>query len=175
MTWEPNAVDASLIATVAALLGVLITNQGKISEFRQKWIDELREDAATLITHTLMIHAATGEEDLDESYIQVHQTTARIQLRLNPKEKRTLAIIAAMNEMREANHVLALFDEMNQRIDTFTKAMQRALKKEWRRVKWGEPLYRGVFVLAIVAVLLSVLAFLHQNFNWHIPLIPGLN
>ena len=64
MVWEPNAVEAGLIATGVTLIGILITNQAKVSEFRQKWIDALRDDAATLITHTLIIHAASAEDDL---------------------------------------------------------------------------------------------------------------
>ncbi len=31
------------------------TNRAKVSDFRQKWIDALREDAATLITHTFFV------------------------------------------------------------------------------------------------------------------------
>jgi hypothetical protein len=96
--WEPNAIEAGLIATGITLLGILITNQAKVSEFRQKWIDALREDAAMLITHTLMIHAASKDDNVDESFVQVQQTTARIRLRLNPKEKKTETAVAAMNQ-----------------------------------------------------------------------------
>jgi hypothetical protein len=148
--WEPNAIEAGLIATGVTLLGILITNQAKVSEFRQKWIDALREDAATLITHTLVIHSASKNDHIDDSLVQVHQTTARIRLRLNPKEKKSLAVIAAMNSMREANHSNTEFAELNGRIDGFTRALQSVLKGEWRRVKYGEPLYRIVFALVML-------------------------
>ena len=78
MTWQPTAVEVSVIATIVTLLGILITNQAKVSEFRQQWINALRDDVATLITHSLILHAADGETDADESYLQVHQTSARI-------------------------------------------------------------------------------------------------
>src|SRR5271170_4253357 len=100
----PNAEEVALIATAVTLIGILITNQAKVSEFRQLWINALRDDAATLISHTLIIHTAKAEENIDESYLQVHQTTARIRLRLNPDEPKTKKIIAAMNNMRDANH-----------------------------------------------------------------------
>ena len=150
--WEPDAIEAGLIATGATILGILVTNQAKVSEFRQKWIDALREDAAKLITHTLMIHAASSEDDVDESFVQVHETTARIRLRLNPKEKKTEVVVAAMNSMRDANHSEqpVEFAALNQRIDNFTNAVQDVLKSEWRRVKFGEPLYRAVFILVVV-------------------------
>jgi hypothetical protein len=168
MTWEPTAVEASVIATVVTLLGILITNQAKVSEFRQQWINALRDDVATLITHSLILHAADAEDDTDESYLQVHQTTARIRLRLNPEEAASQEVIGAINEVREANHHATDFDEMNQRINVLTVAVQKVLKKEWKRVKYGEPLYRVVFVVAVVAALLSLYAYLHQRTGWSI-------
>ena len=174
MTWQPTAVEVSVIATFVTLFGILITNQAKVSEFRQQWINALRDDVATLITHSLILHAADGETDADESYLQVHQTSARIRLRLNPKEKPSQAIIAAMNEVREANHRATDFAEMSECIDVLTVAVQKVLKKEWKRVKYGEPLYRVVFLAAIVAALLSLFvaallslyAYVHQRTGW---------
>jgi hypothetical protein len=162
MFWEPSTIEAALIATGVTLLGILITNQAKVSEFRQQWINALRDDAASLITHTLMLHGSTAEND-DESYSQLHQTTSRIRLRLNPKEENTLAVIAAMNNMREANHSMAAFPEMNQYVDEFTVAVQKVLKTEWRRVKFGEPLYRVIFLLVILSAMFLLGSFLYQS------------
>lgn len=162
--WEPNAIEAGLIATCVTLLGILITNQSKVSEFRQKWIDALREDAATLITHTLVINAAHHGDDVDESFIQVYQTTARIRLRLNPKEENTIGVITAMNEMRDANHAENVeFQVINQKIGVFTDAVQNVLKSEWRRVKFGEPLYRTIFIIVILIGVVLLLGVLMQH------------
>jgi hypothetical protein len=79
-----------------------------------------------------------------------------------------------MNKMRDANHAVSEFPKIAEYVNEFVAAVQDVLRKEWKRVKWGEPLYRVVFVLAIVAVMLSILAFMHQNFGWHILFIPGL-
>jgi len=166
MGWEPSAVEASLIATAITLLGILITNQAKVSEFRQQWINALREDIAALITHTLILHAANAEDDTNESYLQIHQTTARTILRLNPEEDASKEVVAAINEVRAANHRATDFAEMNQRINELTVAVQKVLKKEWKRVKYGEPLYRVVFLLAITGSLLSLGMYLHQKFGW---------
>jgi hypothetical protein len=166
MNWIPSAEEAALIATAVTLIGILITNQAKVSEFRQLWINALRDDAATLISHTLIVHAAHAGENNDESYLQIHQTTARIRLRLNPDEPKTKKIISAMNNMRDANHAATEFSVMNQRVDEFTKAVQNVLRSEWRRVKWGEPLYRIIFVLVAVGMLLSFTAILHRSYPW---------
>jgi hypothetical protein len=171
--WEPNTIEAGLIATGITLLGILITNQAKVSEFRQKWIDALRDDAAMLITHTLMIHAASKDDDIDESFVQVQQTIARIRLRLNPKEPRTEAVVAAMNEMRAANHAEneVEFAVLNQRIDAFTNAVQDVLKTEWKRVKYGEPLYKWVLRLVIASVVVFAIAYVHSVLKQHYPWI----
>jgi len=172
MVWEPSAVEASLIATTVTLIGILITNQAKVSEFRQQWINALRDDAATLVTHSLIIHAADAEDDIDDSYLKVHQTTARIRLLLNPKEDASQEVIVAMNSVRDANHHATEFKEMNECINEFTVAVQKVLKSEWKRVKYGEPLYRSIFIIAVLGVLASLSMYLHQRFGLFLPLVP---
>jgi hypothetical protein len=173
--WEPNAVDASLLATGVALLSVLITNQSKVSEFRQRWIDALREDAATLITHMRFVHGSKilneSSMNLSESYIQLNQVMTRIRLRLNPKEKESQAIIAAMNKMSSIGHHPSQIPNVAEFQEQFVVAVQKVLRKEWKRVKYGEPLYRFIFGLAVAGVLVSVSAYIHQNFNWF-PFLP---
>lgn len=165
MNWVPTATDAALIGTAVTLIGILITNQAKVSEFRQLWLNALRDDAATLISHTLIIHAAHHGDNVDESFLQVHQTTARIVLRLNPKEKKSQAIVTAMNEMRNANHTVTEFSVLNDRIGVFTKAVQDVLRTEWKRVKWGEPLYRGVFAVLAIVLALSLYVIVHKSYH----------
>lgn len=65
MNWIPNTEEASSIATAVTLIGILITNQAKVSEFRQLWINALRDDAATLISHTLIVHGAHAGDNID--------------------------------------------------------------------------------------------------------------
>jgi len=174
MSWEPDAATLAIFGTAASLLGILITNQSKVSEFRQKWIDALRDDASMLITHTLVIHAAKVGDSVDESFSQIYQTTARIRLRLNPDEPQTIAVITAMNHMRDANHteVPTEFTELNLRIGAFTEKVQIVLKREWRRVKFGEPLYRWTFAAIAVAMLVTLGIVLKNTFSWHLNFIP---
>jgi hypothetical protein len=171
VVWEPNAIEAGLIATVVTLLGILITNQSKVSEFRQKWIDALRDDAATLITHTYFIRGAEirakvrsePKADLNESYIQISQVSARIRLRLNPEEKETEAIIKAMDKIQNANQDADGLIAVIKHVDEFSAATQVVLKKEWKRVKYGEPLYRTVLILVILSVLFFFITVLRQH------------
>jgi hypothetical protein len=43
-----GAVIAAIIAGSIALLGLIISKEQKVSEFRQQWIDALRQDIAPL-------------------------------------------------------------------------------------------------------------------------------
>ena len=40
---------AAFISSAAAILGLIISKESKISEFRQKWIDDLRNELADVI------------------------------------------------------------------------------------------------------------------------------
>jgi hypothetical protein len=168
MPWEPNTIEAGLIATGVTLLGILITNQAKVSEFRQKWIDALREDAATLVTHTFFVHGVKLRDeanvDLNESYIQLNQVKARIRLRLNPKEKESQAISTAMDRLTNVGHHVSQVHNVAQHEKEFEAAVQTVLRKEWRRVKFGEPLYRIVLILAILSVLFFLVSVLNQHY-----------
>jgi hypothetical protein len=175
VSWLPDKDEVSVIALGVTVTGTLISNQSKISDFRQQWINTLREDAATLIAHTFVVYAASAGENLNESYLQLHQTSARIRLRLNPEEKRTLRVIAAMNEMRAANHTAPPpdFSVLTGRVEEFAAAMQAVLKSEWRGVKWGEPLYRIVRVLVMTVALIWFAVFLWRSFPSILHLMKG--
>jgi hypothetical protein len=53
-----GAVAAALIAGLISLLGLIISKEQKVSDFRQAWIDALRSDIAAVITHAQSIHGA---------------------------------------------------------------------------------------------------------------------
>lgn len=54
-----GTIIAAIIAAVISLLGLLISKENKVSEFRQAWIDALREEIAEVITHAHSFTALT--------------------------------------------------------------------------------------------------------------------
>lgn len=78
-----------------------------------------------------------------------------------------------MNDMHDANHAITEFPVMNQHVEEFTKAVQSVLRSEWRRVKWGEPLYRIIFFFVAVGMLLSFTVVLHKSYPWIFHFISG--
>src|SRR5579871_762108 len=167
-----GAIVAAIIAGVIALLGLVISKESKVSEFRQEWIDRLREDIAAVIAHSHTMWAESLVQHTQEQtlwsavkpdYTAVAAATARISLRLNPKEKESRALLSAVNEIKSIFsspnpefHLLA--DRTNKLVD----AANAVLKQEWRRVKFGEPVYRITRWLTAVLTVALFIALLYQ-------------
>jgi hypothetical protein len=171
MSLVPEAVGAALIAGGASFIGLLITNQSKVSGFRQEWIDALRDEVATLISDVFTIHDAQSTRrdlnNLDACFTEMHKVNALISLRLNWKERESLAIIAAMVALREAIYNKdSKFPEVAAKVDALTHATNVVLKSEWRRVKKGESLYRWTFRIVLVATIALLTLLLTQKFQW---------
>src|SRR5579864_3724332 len=90
-----GTIIAAFIAAVISLVGLLISKENKVSEFRQAWIDALREEIASVITHAHAIHGAylakfpSNPEiwrNMREDFVKINEAWAKIKLRLNPDE-----------------------------------------------------------------------------------------
>jgi len=94
-----GAIVAALIAGVVALLGLIISKEAKVSEFRQQWIDALRSGIAAVIRHGHSISTSTllsidrdsRSNNLREDFAGMIEAAARIRLRLNFREKESAA------------------------------------------------------------------------------------
>ena len=152
----------------------VLSKEQKTSEFRQAWIDALRNDLSEFIstidalTSFLRIKAsrsATPAEVvsfLQEKYVDVQRMGVsyhRIMLRLNPDEH--TALIATLQELLAvmSSHAKAVDESHVERlIKAVVAESQRVLKSEWRRVKRGEP----IFVMtkyASLALFVAAVAF----------------
>jgi len=188
MSWISDTIGAALIAGVASFLGLLITNQSKVSEFRQEWIDALRSEVATLISAVFTIQdvqsrnksrARSGEiaqelqvnnaggSNLDQVFTELHKSNALISLRLNMKEKESRAIIDAMAALRTVIYDAdAGFEQVAVKVNDLTHATQLVLKNEWRRVKRGEAVYRWTFRAAVLSIFILLIVLFFRNSQW---------
>ena len=165
MSWVPDAIGAALIAGGASFLGLLITNQSKVSGFRQEWIDALRDSVATLISDVFTINDDQSTprkvSNLDACFTEMHKANALISLRLNFEEQESLAIIAALTALKDVIYTEgSTYKEVALKVDALIKATNVVLKNEWRRVKKGEAIYRWTFraiLIAIIALLIVLL------------------
>jgi len=179
-----GALSAAVVAgTVSFVLSVLSKEQ-KTSEFRQAWIDALREDLANFASIIMVVHDTTKArinrgEDIDaicRTYLDapltdfkdVEKARLRILFRLNPEEHSKLI------ERINAIYDISVLDEhsnpgtFDDLISLFSEEAQRVLKSEWKRVKRGEPIFRAtkwVSILFVIAGILIASTYVYKHIN----------
>jgi len=144
-----TVIGASIAAGIA-FLGLVVSKEQKTSEFRQAWIDALRDDLATYLSRINSAYDAaqagfTNRAELwkavREDIVGITDASTRIKLRLNADEKPSDAIIQTIKRID------ALFQpdtnpEKPQEIDDLQNRLvlegRILLKGEWERVKRGE-------------------------------------
>ena len=138
---------AAFIAAVGAILGLVITKENKVSEFRQEWINDLRSDVATLLASLLMarhlfgLHGpnAHAQREWQEHLVKADTALAMIRLRLNAGEEESQALLAVLADV-------VIFSEGDEFPIAETRALETRLlvatrtilKTEWDRVRLGE-------------------------------------
>lgn len=177
-------VSASLIAAIIAFVNLTLTKELKTSEFRQAWINALRDDLSVFFACTRAFARATEEqhklstvqenvnsfeiskEKITDIRYQVAEVYSRITLRLNPEDSEHEELLRLMGvAISKQNKALADKSdsiEIIKAIHTATDYARPLIKKEWNRVKIGEPAYRyarNSAVCGIVFLCLVVLCF----------------
>jgi hypothetical protein len=159
---------AALIAAAITFLVSVFTKESKTSEFRQGWIELLRNDLAQFVgTWWHLINEFDRAKrtpnlfdspdfwlSLKPELLKVEELQTRIELRLNPKEH--VELIAQIRRLGGAHDFVGTeFKEKKAAFDQLVAESQRVLKGEWRRVKEGEWTYRWVKRISFVALLLA--------------------
>lgn len=164
-----GSVVAASIAALLSFLGLIASKELKTSEFRQAWIDAVREDVAGLIAAASKLDAVIFYAD-DHERIQTKRdcleamnvAVGRLKLRLNPKEDLTKEL---MKHINDAGAYISKYvkDKKEEDYKLFHKSANdlsdcagKILKIEWKRVKAGEPIFRiakwAAFVVMITAI-----------------------
>lgn len=158
-----GAIVAAVIGGLISLVGLIISKESKVSEFRQAWIDALRAEFSTYLTN---VNAAADAKNLvfsseNERFEKLHPFFSKlnesyflIALRLNANESQS-------KKVQECTTKLANLIKSNDQIDqvvfqdaqvNFIKSSNQLLKDEWNRVKNGESVYRNTRRLAALTV-----------------------
>lgn len=171
-----GAILAALITSGISFVNLVISKDQKTSEFRQAWIDALRQDLSEMIGHIFRISAlcdyyidlhnddkdkAINElvKDVGKDIATVSMLYHRILLRLNPvDDKSVIDSVTVLHDMLssiETNMVdQDKIDNESQKLIDFAQTL---LKKEWKRVKRGEPAFFITKYFFLVVVPLVVL------------------
>ncbi|AEF54221.1 hypothetical protein [Marinomonas posidonica] len=194
----PNTIFVAIgVITAASLTGVFsfitLINQkeGKVSEFRQNWIDALRKDIAKLTSCLDRISTSwqliklredkkevpfdglVWMDDLNElvkddvsNFSECHN---RILLSLNPEDDKELISKLKIAKLSLSNsEVLFEKAEIDTQIENIVYLTQQLLKTEWEVVKSGEKAYINTkrattFIVATLLLTLPVTYFYFLN------------
>ena len=164
---------AATVAGAISLVSLIISKENKTSEFRQQWIDALRLELSTYISHSMEIHRhriwgweATDEkwEAISGSYQKANESTTKIRLRLNPTEKQSKKVLALLKEYEKSfsNNGTPSREEFSRLNNLFADASQALLKSEWNRVRNGEVVFQVVRAISFATLLAGLVALSHQ-------------
>jgi hypothetical protein len=140
-----GGVAAAAITATAALSSALISKRIKVSEFRQAWINALREDIATYLKEIDLMHhkinklERTGSttDDLDaqqEARAGVLLVYRRILLRLNMTEKPHIRLAELLEELLTIKTKTA----DGAKTAEIIKQAREVLRYEWAVTKYGK-------------------------------------
>jgi hypothetical protein len=156
---------ASLIAAAISFVTLTLTKELKTSEFRQAWIDGLREELAAFfgaargfaraVEASRSPHATpegnvplgmTPEKISDLRY-QAAEMYSKIILRLNPDEVEHIELLRLLQRCLEEQNAMSADRSKDivatlQAINSANDYARPVLKKEWKRVKQGELPFR---------------------------------
>lgn len=155
---------AALIAGGIARSNLIVAKETKISEFRQAWVDALREELAILFSSTRTMARATQETRAPSSGTNTKfhisqvkiteirhaaaETHYKIKLRLNVTQSDHLALLEMLGAMMDAQnkYLAAVNADIKEVFEAAKRASDQAalvLKSEWETVKQGEKAYRS--------------------------------
>lgn len=184
---------ASIVGGFFSFVSLVSSKEQKVSEFRQEWINELREDlsvffsSARALCRTMQEARSPntadndiqdfkfGKEKVGNMRLAGAEAFYRIKLRLNKKElehqELQRLLETSINIQNEINMNKGLdYTEALKAIEKAFEYSQDILKNEWERVKKGEPTYRksknfavAVLVLGFVVFSISAYVILHSR------------
>lgn len=163
--WVPiGAVAAACIAAAVSFLSLVISKEQKISEFRQAWIDALRNELAEFAASARRIAAqpsfinlksvtaknvmeameaknedALRPDPIAENRFKLAQSFYAVRLRLNPVEEDHKSLSARMRAVIDhLNSGASSISTVDDELEKLALLAQGILKREWSRVKEGE-------------------------------------
>lgn len=112
----------------------LKSQEAIISNNRQDWIDSLRNELSSLLSH-LTQYTIASDERQDQIFSKIWKEVYKIELLLNPNEDNHKKLI---NEVRKAFSLCGKPDEEKEfktQTELVLKLSKKVLKIEWQRVK----------------------------------------
>lgn len=181
-------VVAALITSLIAFINLTLSKEQKTSDFRQAWIDGLRDDLAVFFSSARALcrvmqearspHSSDedvlnfrfSKEQVGKMRIEGAEALYRIKLRLNPSEDKHAELNRLLDLATSTQNQINVekgqdYSDALTAIENASSYSQNILKCEWERVKRGETSFRVAknwvmpTIMAISLVFISVLLF----------------
>jgi hypothetical protein len=173
-----GAATAAILTGLFNLTNLIISKENKVSDFRQKWLDEFREEMGKLLggVETLLrlvehmvqpCSKGLSDEKLTEfrskhegRYLELNEMRYRVLLRLNPKEH--VGLQTNLNKLIDAFYgPCDNLEEIRKFQDAVVAEMQRILKDTWEYVKKGEKTFQLLRkILSFILIFLAIVVVL---------------
>ena len=184
-----GAISAATITAIVAFIGLIIAKENKISDLRQSWIDKLREDigkfaahARNLATQYKLVESGTvvakpdAEVSIENHRLMVSEKYYAIKLRLNLNEEDHKKLSNQLDELyvisESDDRSTKQFEDIEIACDSAIQLSQKILKREWIRVKSGEPIYATTKTIVkwsiIILVFIGICAGLFFIFQYFV-------
>ncbi|WP_277850535.1 hypothetical protein [Moellerella wisconsensis] len=173
MSAELITLIAAVLAGVVSIVGLVIAKESKISEFRQLWINDLRNSLVKLNKNMFLLQEMhikeMPESDIMNQKASVKESISEVYLRINMSKpnKEEVDLINIIESIKsQLVHIpkLGIFECYETEL---TNKAASVLKKEWERVKTGEKIYRFwtqvftcMFFITIFYLLIRTLPYL---------------
>jgi hypothetical protein len=164
----------AFVAGAFSLLNLTVSKENKISDFRQAWIDALRDDIATFVAQSQWIYTQVGEHvygnnpdyanylaSVKDTMMAMNQASTRVKLRLREEERNPKALMEGMKKLQDylerpptsRDALSEAFRDSSREVEIYAALI---LREEWSVVKTGEKGYRIAKWLANLCIALSI-------------------
>lgn len=115
-----------------------INNTG-ITQFRQQWINSLRDTLSRFISKAEYIFITEDDDKVDEAYREMVEAQYKIELLLNPEEADHNNVTNLLEKIRNIVFEEKIDeDTFDKNISQLLKESKKVLKREWIVVKKGK-------------------------------------
>ena len=188
-----GAIFAAIVTGFFSFMNLVVSKEQKVSEFRQEWINSLRDSVSSYISalaylSLLQKHHLESDSDksqysmtrdVEEIYAKVNESYNDIIFRINPDEKDKKGKKINDEFLHTLSETRALYNkgkyaEARLFSDQLRSKTKPLLKYEWKRVRSGEKNYIRAKWLSVGTLLLGVgLAILSLYLIWAATNTPG--
>ncbi len=175
-----------LLSLVGAFFGAVISTflsrSHKVSEFRQRWINSVRDNFSKILYHA-ELYAAEASSNSEASKCEhkiLLELFSEIKLYLNLKESSSKQLLELLekipNQYAGLEHSKVIFSLSDK--PKIESLMQEILKDEWNRVRDGEMKWRlkkalkiidekyfSPIVFIYIGIFIAVLVYIHYEYH----------